>query len=381
MSGKALAKNIKLYQKGKKYISKIKYNKAIEIFDKILSIDPEFEKALEMKGFALRQLGKLEESYQTFFQGDLITLKKTGDVPSDVYSIESWINGAKDLITKGQNQRASTFIKQASFLSPIENREGGFLLHHNNDKIYYYTGISSFNIDKKLEVAIVLIKKAMALNPNLKIPDDIMQKYREYQANRNGKDVEMITPLDTSNLKTIIPSNDKILCSTSAKGICSYRTYSTERKVLYKVITLSWDTHLLLTLNGIAFMVGKEISKTGAHYIPWAFVSWEIPKSGFGRALCMSTYVADFKYPVCLNLGYDKSHPPTIDGFAYVDRFKPILEQRITEMEKKIEDNLKSLDSLDSVPSYKAYVDYFDDAPKYLYDRIRKKIKKERKKK
>ena len=166
--------------------------------------------------------------------------------------------------------------------------------------------------------------------------------------------------------------NDKILCSTYAQVRVTYSPITSKKTTYY-----SWDTHLLLTFNGIALMVAKQVSQKGAHYVPWGLVSLGKPRTGI--TLWVSRETADFKFPILLTMLLNKK-VEKIHYFEYFDKFKPIMEQRIREMEKKIEDNLKSLDSLDFVPNYEEYINYFDRVPKDLYKKVRKKIIKERKK-
>ncbi|KKK67384.1 hypothetical protein LCGC14_2954620, partial [marine sediment metagenome] len=265
----------------------------------------------------------------------IFRLKKFFEIPSDINSIESWIEGAKKLIKSDQNQRAYQFSQQASFLSPIENNEGGFNAHHNNAEIYYYSAINNFNIGEDYGEAGLLFKKAYDLDQNFKIPKDITQKFEAYDANRKGKNVEIIVPLDISNLKTVIPSKDIILCSTSAKATCANKASSTSNKKSF----YEWNTHLLLSLNGIAMNVAMQVSQTQPHYVPWGLTSWRKPRRG--RWIWVYSEAGYFMSYIILDIIPNKEIEHK-NRFAYIDRFKPILEERIIEMEKKIEDNLKS---------------------------------------
>ena len=327
--------------------------------------------ALETKGYVLAKLGKLEESYQIYFQINIFRLKKFFEIPSDINSIESWIEGAKKLIKSDQNQQAYQFLQQASFLSPIENNEGGFNAHHNNAEIYYYSAINNFNIGKDYAEAGLLFKKAYDLDQNFKIPKDITQKFNVYHANREGKNVEMIVPLDTSNLKTVVPSKDIILCSTLAKARCANKSSSTSNKKSFYI----WDTHLLLSLNGIALNVALQVSQTGSHYVPWGLTSWRKPRRG--RWIWVYSEAGYFMSYIILDIIPNKEIEHK-NRFAYIDRFKPILEERIIEMEKKIEDNLKSAaDRLSFIPNHGEYMEFFERVPKEMFKKARKKVKKE----
>jgi len=359
-------KQYKLFEKGKKCLQQEQYYKAIDFLDQSLSFDPEFREALEAKGFALGKLGNLEECYQIYFKSNLIKLKDDSEFPSDINSIESWIKGAQKLIERGQNQRAWDFLTQASFLSPIVDKEGGFLAHHNNANIYYYSAIRKVYEGTDYVESKLLFNKAIKLDQNLKIPDDIEHKFEEFVANRNGKDVELIVPLDSSNLLTTVPSSDKILCSASAKAQSSYSRAGSD-----KTTFINWDTHLLLTLNGIALNVSGYVSNISTHFIPWVLIRWGKPRSG--RSIWVRDIADDIWHSIILTIIPKKGVKKNIK-YEFIDRFKPIMEQRIIEMEEKVEEKLRSLTT---IPTYFKYI--YDNVPKDLYKRVKKKIKKERK--
>lgn len=83
---------LKLYKQGLTAVYKKKYDKAIKLFDEVLSLNPEYIDALNQKALVLVNLGRIEEGYQILFKSYVIRLKKSGDIPSDINSIEAWLN-------------------------------------------------------------------------------------------------------------------------------------------------------------------------------------------------------------------------------------------------------------------------------------------------
>lgn len=72
-----------LYQKGMKYYRNKEYKTAISYFDQALSIDPNFESALNSKGIALYQMGQFDKATSIFDQ--ILTIN-----PSNQEALKNW---------------------------------------------------------------------------------------------------------------------------------------------------------------------------------------------------------------------------------------------------------------------------------------------------
>lgn len=182
-----------------------------------------------------------------------------------------------------------------------------------------------------------------------------------------SNDIEIIAPIN-ENLKTIIPPKDRILCSTIADAI----VYIT-RLGSNKTTMISWKTPLLITDNGVAFLGGQNIGLKPINYIPMGFILWVKPRSG--RNLRILPEAGTFKdiinlYPL-INKGMDRKN-----WFTYIDKLKPIWEQRVREMEESI---IRNLDSIDKLPKFREYIRNFENVPKSVYKRAIKEIKKKKK--
>lgn len=184
-----------------------------------------------------------------------------------------------------------------------------------------------------------------------------------------SEEIEIIFPID-ENLRKIIPENDKILCSTMANGNVTTSTITSK-----KVTSYDWTTPLLLTDNGVAFVCAKEFSSKPIHYLPWGFVIWVKPR--IGRWIEVKPEAGDYNNLIRLKpfqnmkLGRKKA-------WDFFDRFKPIWEQRLVDLEESI---IKNIINLDRIPKYEFYTVDFDFVPKSRYKKAVKKVKKMKKSK
>lgn len=359
-------KALKLYQKGRGAIKKMQYDKALDLFNQSLSINPEDTNTLEARGFALSKIGKLEESFQTYFKTNVIKLKKSGDIPSDINSIEAWMDGGKELKNLGQSDRAFDFFMQAALLTPIVDRNGGLGLHHNNPELYYEMALLTFNRNNNYEHAMVLFKRAIKYDPNLTIPEGIKTIYNEYAANRSGVGVKMIAPLNKSNLRDIIPTKDKILASTEAFAEVRHENLTGNKEKIYR-----WSSHLLICDNGIAFQGAKPMCKLPAYYRPWSSVTYLNPTNSF----LVSSKAGEIKHIIELTPHLD----PQTKSFKYLQdlNLRAIWDEKQEELLRRTVINLKSLERL---PSFKEYIKQYEFVRIKMYKDIIKTLKKDRKK-
>ncbi|GAI69968.1 unnamed protein product [marine sediment metagenome] len=353
-------KALKLYQKGKSALNKMQYNKALDLFDQSLSINPEDTNTLGAKGFVLSKIGKLEESFQTYFKTNVIRLKKSGDIPSDINSIEAWMDGGKELKNRGNDNLALDFFTQAALLSPIVDKEGGLMMHHKNPELYYEMALLTFSLLEAYEAAMDLFKRAIKYDPNLTIPEEIKTRYNEYAANRSGVGVKMIVPLNASNLRNIIPVKDKILASLTVNARVQKTSISTTKVKIY-----TWKSHILITDNGIAFQGSKPMCKLPAYYLPWSAFEYskltymfiiQPEAAEIKDQLIMQPLIGSIKDFQDLNLG-------------------AIWEEKQEELLRRTVINLKSLELF---PSRKEYIKLFEFVDKKMYKKVVKTLKKDR---
>ena len=356
-------KALKLYKKGKSALNKGQDYKALGLFNQSLSINPEDADTLFAKGKALLELKRLEESCQTYYKSNLIKLKKSGDIPSDINSIEAWIDGAKELKKLGNSSRAIDFLTQAALLTPVVDKRGGLIMHHKNPELYYEFALLHFTHLEKYEAAMGLFNKALKYDPNLMIPEEIKTRYNEYTANRSGVGVKMIVPLNASNLRGLLPTKDKILVSTKAFAECRLDNLTGDKTKIYK-----WSSHLLLCENGIAFQGAKPICKLAAYYRPWAAALYDNHINTF------SVIPTDIRIIVVLKPLLD----PQTKSLKYIQdlNFDALLEEKKEELLRRTVKNLKSLEHLPSIEEYRILYEY---VPKVVYKNLIKTLKKDRK--
>ncbi|KKM93290.1 hypothetical protein LCGC14_1209830 [marine sediment metagenome] len=353
-----------LMKKGEKLYKKQKVLGALEIFNNILKISPEFYDALNLKTQILSKLSRPEEFFQASSDLNLLKLRKVGESPADFNSPDDWIEEAMKLINGGQNERAFMFIMQASYISPIVNREGlSSMTHHTNAKIYYYTAIIFFNKQEKYDLAMSLFEIASKLDPNLTIPEKIKNIYNNYLSNRSGQGVKMIVPLNTSNLRALFPYRDTLLVSTEAQAKAS--KYSTNKENVYV-----WYTHVLFSDYGLAFICATPVCKqvTG-QYIPWPFIDYNKWNYSFN----VSKKAGDF---VDITLWLFKTQPEEIEGEAHsffdLFNFESLIKEREEEMVKRTVIKLKSMGYK---PSFKEYKKQYENMPKSIWQRSIKTVK------
>ncbi len=350
-----------LMKKGEKLYRKKKVLEALETFNNILKISPDFFDALNLKTQILSRLGRPEEFFRASSKLNLLKLKKEGITPSDINSPDIWIEEAIKLINDGQNELSFMCIIQASYVSPIVNREGlTSMTHHTNAKIYYYTAIILFNKREKYDLAMTLFEIASKFDPNLTIPEKIKDIYNNYLSNRSGVGVKMIVPLNKSNLRALFPFKDKLLVSTDVWATAEDYTSKDYRG---KIKTYHWETHMLLSDYGLAFIVAKPVCNQPVIYMPWPFITYDKRMGTFevrGAA----------KHPAIFIKLMPKIDPPNKDRQKQLDQYinelniDTLIEERTEEM---IERTMNKLKSLGSKPSYKEYKKRFENIPKYVW--------------
>ncbi len=357
-----------LMKKGEKLYKKKRVLEALETFNNVLKISPDFFDALSLKTQILSNLGRPEEFFQASSKLNLLKLKKEGKIPSDINSPDIWIEEAIKLMNNEQNERALMCIIQASYVSPIVNKEGlSSMTHHANAKIYYYTANILFNKREKYDLAMALFEIASKLDPNFTVPDKIKNIYNNYLSNRSGVGVKMIVPLNSSNLRAIFPVRDKLLVSTEA-------TAQAIQAVRYQNKTgqYSWITHVLLSDYGLAFICATPICKQATgYYVPWPFIYFQKKL----RLFMVSREAGDF---VSINLlaTYDpQAETRKENPYKYLDELnlETLIKEREEEMVKKTVIKLKSLGYK---PSYKEYKKRFENIPKSVWQKSIKTIKR-----
>ena len=283
-------------------------------------------------------------------------------LPKDINSKEQWVEEAIKLIENSKYSFATKFLTQASYLSPIENETGFF---HNDAKIWYYFGLAMFKEMNRIDEAMVILNKAISLNSNYKIPDDIKAFYEKYQANRNGEGVYIFgVNINDTGLRNLIPSQDMILVSAKVK--ITYVALDPNKKTTY-----TWFSPVLLSDNGIAYK-GSTLSNESAYYVPWVQVV--ILKSNFLER--NFGILMDNSKSLKFTFNCDVRIKNPEEGFKYIDYFIPIIEERKKERQEMILNNIKSLET---IPSYKEYLNQFEFVSKPIFKKVLKELGKESK--
>ncbi|KKN20421.1 hypothetical protein LCGC14_0935780 [marine sediment metagenome] len=360
-----------LMKKGEKLYKKTRVLEALEKFNNVLKISPEFLDALRMKTQILSKLGRPEEFFQASSQLNLLKLKKEGEIPSNINSPDIWIEEAIKLMNDGQNERALMCIIQASYISPIVNKEGlTSMTHHTNAKIYYYTAIILFNKRENYNLAMKLFEIAGKLDPNCTIPDKIKDIYNNYLSNRSGEGVKMIVPLNTTNLRDLFPSRDTLLLSTEATAKADQLFKGQNKYIEHK-----WKTHMLLSDYGMAFICITPICESVVgHYIPWPFVAYS-KKNGF---FIIGPDAGDFVHISfwCIHNPQAKSKKEHIFKYLYDLNIDLLKKEREEDLIKKTMIKLKSLGYK---PSFKEYKKRFENIPKLIFQRSIRRNKRSKK--
>ncbi|MFX0102238.1 MAG: hypothetical protein ACFFCS_21915 [Candidatus Hodarchaeota archaeon] len=73
---------------------------------------------------------------------------------------------------------------------------------------------------------------------------------------------EIYIPIDSTNLKDVIPPGEDILYSTMCQGTYAYRT-------LNQTISVKFNAHALLTTGGIAYTCANRGGQMQNYYEPW----------------------------------------------------------------------------------------------------------------
>ena len=359
-----------LMKKGEKLYRKGKLHEVLGLIGELLKISPDFIDAMNLKAQILQDLKKYEEFFQTSFNMNLLKLQKDGDIPSEINSPDSWIEEAITLLDKSQNDRGLLYLAQAAYKSPIVNRDGlSSMTHHENAKIYFINAIALFNMQDKYNTAMSLFEKANQLDPNLVIPDKVIEIYNDFLSNRSGKGVKMIMPLDMTNLRNIVPCKDKILVST-------YGSTSASQLKGNEQISYSWNTHVLLSRYGLLFIGAEPVCNKAGIYVPWPFTR---RRKGMGRFSISNEAEG-------INMNFKLRVIPDAEGksrrgpkFQYIDELN-IESSRgevIQEMMGRIVRNLKPLENF---PKWRKYIFQYERVPSGLYTRVKKEAKSRRKK-
>ncbi len=149
---------------------------------------------------------------------------------------------------------------------------------------------------------------------------------------------EIYIPLEYSNIKEVIPSQDKILystlCRTNFRGQLSIQgTHYTQR------IT-EFTSHVILTSSGIAFTMPNE-DKVNSHYLPWHEVSFIFnTKDLYGFKL------RNLNFFPAMNSDIETYEKFMVRSAQFIDKIRPII---IREKQKWLEENINNpaIDKID----------------------------------
>jgi tetratricopeptide (TPR) repeat protein len=128
-------KGLSLYQEGK-------YSEAVDSFNQVLQIEPNYTKAHFLKGSSLYQEGKYSEAVDSFNQ---------------VLQIEP-------NYVKTQFREASSLYKAGNYNNAHESFKQLLQIDSNNTDVLYYDGLSLYNLERYIE-AIAMFNRALALEP------------------------------------------------------------------------------------------------------------------------------------------------------------------------------------------------------------------------
>ncbi|CAD8071796.1 unnamed protein product [Paramecium primaurelia] len=124
-----LADKQKLYQRGNYLLKKGKYDQAINLFDRVLEIDPEFADAYYSKAIVAFEQNKIEDA-QNLLQ---ITLEKQ---PDHVYAL---------------NEAGCLMIKQRKFTEALDYLEKAFAKQQNFSEVNYSLAYALSKLNRKEE--------------------------------------------------------------------------------------------------------------------------------------------------------------------------------------------------------------------------------------
>jgi len=342
------------------------FHKALDLIEKVLIMSPDFIDAMNLKAQILYNLKNYDEFFQTSFNMNLLKLQKEGIIPTEINSPDSWIQEAITLINSGQYDRALLCIDQAKYKSPIVNKAGlSSMNHHENAKIYFFTAVTLFHMQEKYDIGISFFEKANKLNPDLIIPNNIKEKYNDYLSNRSGEGVNMLFPLTVSNLRAVIPFQDKILVSTYASASAK-QWFGNEQR------TYTWKTHLIISDYGIAFNGADPACNQAVIYTPFRFIvhvrrSGRFSISPQAEGLNIKVVVQAIRDPQAKSRKEPK--------FQYIDELNLQSLKKLRE-EEMLKRAVIKLNSFEILPSYREYIKNFEWIPKALYKKAKKDIKK-----
>ena len=218
-----------LFEKSEKLYFSKKYNEALKSFDLLIE---EFPDSINKTGFKhnlLTIFNNLDaiELKRDYFDASLNELQKKYSISFDPMSENLWIEEGIKFLEEENYVDAENFFYQVLLLNPKNSEAYNLMGTTQFKQNYYFDSLKSFETAKKY-------------NPNFEIATDMRPLLEKYKLNREGKDVEVYAPINYSYLHRMIPVDDTILYSSLFKASSLTRG-------------ITWDTHVLVTDNGIGF--------------------------------------------------------------------------------------------------------------------------------
>lgn len=139
---------------------------------------------------------------------------------------------------------------------------------------------------------------------------------------------EICIPIDSSDLKSIIPSNDEIIYSTLCRARYDYVKGGTEYKI-------GWQTHILLTTGGLAYTEMNYDKSKEDRYIPWHKLYVDQSGLDVNRA---SGFIRNNRddHTTMISIITDPDNPETIETLANrLHRFKVIYRPFLINLKKE----------------------------------------------
>lgn len=139
---------------------------------------------------------------------------------------------------------------------------------------------------------------------------------------------EIYIPIDSSNLKSIIPTDDEIIYSALCRADYRYVKGGTE-------FSVSWQTHILLTTGGLAYTEMNYDKSKEDRYIPWHKLYVNNTGLNVNRASWMIRNSRD-DHTTMLMITANPDNPETIEELATrLNKFHTTYRPFLIELKKE----------------------------------------------
>ena len=129
---------------------------------------------------------------------------------------------------------------------------------------------------------------------------------------------DIYVPIDFSDLKSVIPPGEDIIYSTLCNGFTSVR-------LVRKTRTYNWNTHLLMTPNGIAYYM-PDTTKKKAPLLPM-YSTWDeiFAIMGMGKLGCGFSMINGLSFKLLREANFETKDNFKERSREFVVKFRPLL--------------------------------------------------------